>query len=120
MSDSRKPVRDMDTILVRLPDGVKERIAQRARANGRSMGAEASLILERSVTNPTSYDVGALVSEATNVVDALVRARDSAKSYESRLDIIKEELRTIFGDELGDGDPILHAVDLLRQGKLDL
>jgi len=110
----------MDTILVRLPDGVKDRVAQRARANGRSMGAEASAILEMAVTNPTARDVEALIAESTTVIKDLVQAETRAAECRNRLEDIKDELRDIFGDDLEDGDPILHAVELLKQGKLDL
>ena len=44
-----KPVREMDTILIRVPDGMKKRVAERARANGRSMSSEVLSILETAM-----------------------------------------------------------------------
>lgn len=53
MGDRRKPVREMDTIITRLPDGMKDRLAQRARISGRSMNSEVLSIIERALDEPS-------------------------------------------------------------------
>lgn len=45
MSDPR-PARDLDKIILRLPDGLRERLGELARVNGRSANAEAVKALE--------------------------------------------------------------------------
>ncbi|HBS7886127.1 TPA: Arc family DNA-binding protein [Klebsiella pneumoniae] len=44
MSD--KPVREYDKFMLRFPDGMRDAIAERAKANGRSMNSEIVSILE--------------------------------------------------------------------------
>lgn len=41
--------RDADKFVIRLPDGLRERIAERAAENGRSMNSEMVRMLEQSL-----------------------------------------------------------------------
>jgi plasmid stability protein len=43
---------DLDRIIVRLPDGMRDQIAQLAEANGRSMTAEVVAALEQHLKGP--------------------------------------------------------------------
>ncbi|GIU61776.1 MULTISPECIES: Arc family DNA-binding protein [Klebsiella pneumoniae complex] len=43
---SEKQVRDYDKFMLRFPDGMRDAIAERAKANGRSMNSEIISILE--------------------------------------------------------------------------
>lgn len=43
--------RSLDRLIVRLPDGVRDRIAARAKANGRSMNSEVVAILISALDN---------------------------------------------------------------------
>jgi plasmid stability protein len=49
MADETKFIRDMDRILLRVPDGLKRLLADRAKVNERSMNAEAVAILEQAL-----------------------------------------------------------------------
>ncbi|EAA5547358.1 DNA-binding protein [Salmonella enterica subsp. enterica] len=46
---SEKQVRDYDKFMVRFPDGMRDAIAERAKANGRSMNSEIVQILGEAV-----------------------------------------------------------------------
>lgn len=58
-----KPVREMDAMLIRMPDGMKETIAQRARSNGRSASAEVVAILKASLGEPNELELRELKDE---------------------------------------------------------
>lgn len=42
---SEKPVKDYDKFVLRMPDGMRDALAERAKANGRSMNSETLVIL---------------------------------------------------------------------------
>jgi hypothetical protein len=46
---AKKPAHDLDKFVLRLPDGMRERIATEAKANARSMTHEIILRLQRSM-----------------------------------------------------------------------
>lgn len=48
---SEKQVKDYDKFVVRLPEGMRDAIADRAKRNGRSMNAEVVQILQDTLTN---------------------------------------------------------------------
>lgn len=45
-----KPVRDYDKFMLRFPDGMRDAVAERAKANGRSMNSEIIQILEDALS----------------------------------------------------------------------
>lgn len=49
-------VHDRDRIIVRLPDGMRDRIAALAESNGRSMTAEVVAALEQHLRGPSRLD----------------------------------------------------------------
>lgn len=49
---SEKPVKDYDKFMLRLPDGMREAIADLAKKSGRSMNAQIVYILEDYLTPP--------------------------------------------------------------------
>ncbi|RJT47248.1 Arc family DNA-binding protein [Rahnella woolbedingensis] len=49
---SKFPSQEMDRFNVRLPAGMRESIAERAKANGRSMNSELILIIDEALKNP--------------------------------------------------------------------
>lgn len=49
---SEKQVRDYDKFMLRFPDGMRDAIAERAKANGRSMNSEIVQILEDALEGP--------------------------------------------------------------------
>lgn len=73
MSD--KPVKDYDKFVVRLPNGMRDAIADRAKANGRSMNAEIVQTLEDSFKDKT----------LNNSIASLSMALDSFKKVESAM-----------------------------------
>lgn len=48
---NQTPVRDFDKMMMRLPPGMRDRIAEAAKVAGRSMNAEVIDRLEKSFTN---------------------------------------------------------------------
>jgi len=58
--------RTADKFVVRLPDGMRERIADRARNHHRSMNSEIVAVLERDLENPTNGDKAAHHEQHTN------------------------------------------------------
>ncbi len=48
----KKLAQDLDRIIVRLPDGMRERLQALAEANGRSMTAETVAAIEQHLTKP--------------------------------------------------------------------
>lgn len=73
MSD--KPVKDYDKFVVRLPNGMRDAIAERAKANGRSMNAEIVQTLEDSFKDKS----------LNNSIASLSMALDSFKKVESAM-----------------------------------
>lgn len=51
---SKFPSQEMDRFNVRLPAGMRDAIAERAKANGRSMNSELILIIDEALKNPFS------------------------------------------------------------------
>lgn len=126
MSSPRKPIREMDSILVRMPDEIKERIAQRALANGRSLAAEALAMLQNALDIPAGADPHDLVKEAEKIMRNLDTFQAQVRHNEERLAAINEELRSIYPGGQGDFEPLTHAMreywryrDDLRQKKAD-
>lgn len=48
---SEKQVRDYDKFMLRLPEGMREALSERAKKNGRSMNSEIVQILEDSINS---------------------------------------------------------------------
>ncbi|EHM44101.1 Arc family DNA-binding protein [Hafnia alvei] len=55
---SEKQVRDYDKFMLRFPDGMRDAIAERAKANGRSMNSEIVQILQDALENGFSLQMG--------------------------------------------------------------
>lgn len=104
------PSRTADKIIIRLPDGMRDRLHQRAEANGRSMTAEVVGMLEQVLEEPTEQEMGAMAHEAMRVVKELEYAQERVAASQSRLQTLREEIRTRLGSELGDRDPIEYAM----------
>ncbi|MHC2298185.1 Arc family DNA-binding protein [Rhizobium mongolense] len=52
----QSPSRLLDKIIIRVPDGMRERIKRVADANGRSVNAELLVLLEKSYPSQTKID----------------------------------------------------------------
>jgi len=60
---SEKQVRDYDKFMLRLPDGMRDSIAELAKKHGRSMNAQIVHILEEYITPPKVDDMRDLTDE---------------------------------------------------------
>lgn len=64
---SEKQVKDYDKFMLRFPDGMRDAIAERAKANGRSMNSEIIQILQDAIDGPTAEDAfNVLLSKMAN------------------------------------------------------
>lgn len=65
---SEKQVRDYDKFMLRFPDGMRDAIAERAKANGRSMNSEIIEIISNSIFTTAIGDdaVGYILEMAKN------------------------------------------------------
>jgi plasmid stability protein len=82
------PSRTADRIIIRLPDGMRERLKRRADANGHSMTAEVVAIL--------SYMLGdAELDELDKLRVQLVMANERAKASAQQLEAHEEERRRL-------------------------
>ncbi len=78
MSDET-PARDLEKFMLRMPEGMRERIAREAKANGRSMNAELIARIEQSFEDDTVWDqlvgqVDELERDFENRIQELERA----------------------------------------------
>lgn len=54
--NDQHPSRELDKVIIRLPDGMKERIRRVAAENGRSVNAELVTLLDRTYPPETKLD----------------------------------------------------------------
>lgn len=85
MSDHKlPPSRTADQFQLRLPDGMRERIADEAKKNGRSMNAEIVSRLEGSFF--TEGDVGLSSEFIKRAAEAMERIEEKTLRLEAQLD----------------------------------
>lgn len=60
---SEKQVRDYDKFMLRFPDGMRDAIAERAKANGRSMNSEIIQIIQDALHVYTDEELNAIATE---------------------------------------------------------
>src|SRR3954467_10020543 len=78
----RQPGRGSDQFVVRLPDGMREKIAQAAEANGRSMNSEIVHRLSQSFENPPKkLSLVKFSEDPVNLTAALHDIADSLKLH---------------------------------------
>lgn len=87
-----KPIREMDTILVRVPDGMKKRVVERARANGRSISAEVLDILENAMEEAGSARMRELESIIKTVTAEQEALQARLHELHGRREAAREEL----------------------------
>lgn len=110
---SEKPIREYDRFIVRLPDGMRHRLAKRAKATGRSMNAEVVEILDRALSEPSMHDVFDLAKSGLKLKRELEEDAQAIKRKQHDLDLIRDEIRSLLaGEEIGDQDPTLYAVQI--------
>lgn len=82
---TKPPSRTAEQFVLRLPDGMRARIAEVAKANGRSMNAEIVARLEKSFSATPQLDTVEEVSAASVLRDALtvaMRSPEFAKTFQ--------------------------------------
>lgn len=67
--NDQHPSRDLDKVIIRLPDGMKERIRRVATEHGRSVNAELVMLLER--TYPPETKLEECVHEIADLIGKL-------------------------------------------------
>lgn len=85
MSNEKPPSRTADQFVVRFPDGMRDRIADEAKTNNRSMNAEIVARLQASFTPVQDGDLAERVAVAASIlqlVSSLV-PKDSAAHVEA-------------------------------------
>lgn len=82
----RAKVRDYDQFIVRLPEGMRDRIAQAAEAAARSMNAEIVKRLE------DSFDPNAISDEVAQQIEALHRCEAALEKSEFARDLMSKYL----------------------------
>lgn len=71
------PSRDLDKVIIRLPDGLKERIRRVAEENGRSVNSELVTLLDR--TYPAETTIDECVQKIASIIEKLPEnGRDDA------------------------------------------
>jgi len=91
------PSETQERFIVRLPDGMRDRIAEAAKASGRSMNSEIVLRLQRSfeTTTSTHEELDVLKAKILEVIDEVQRI----KSLEAELEELKNPgPNTVIGD----------------------
>lgn len=81
MAKPRYPSEKLDQYMLRLPDGMRERIKAAAEANNRSMNAEIVATLEEAYPAPPSPNLLVTLSEANRVLREI---REVADVFENR------------------------------------
>lgn len=76
---SKFPSQEMDRFNVRLPNGMRDAIAERAKANGRSMNSEIIQILEDALDGNSSAETTEALLEAVIALGKLINVRDLTK-----------------------------------------
>ncbi|MFG1340953.1 Arc family DNA-binding protein [Xanthobacter autotrophicus] len=94
MSKKPFPSQTQDRFIVRLPDGLRDRIAAAAKANGRSMNSEIVRALMLHFPPPPSAED--IIAELDMIADALTKSRGAAmSSVWQRLQARLEEVREL-------------------------
>lgn len=98
---SNYPSQEMDRFNVRLPAGMRDAIAERAKANGRSMNSEIVQILEDALNNESNYSGGLTHDEAAELtglsietIEKLTKAlKESTELINRSTKLIQERLK---------------------------
>lgn len=85
------PSRFLDKIIIRVPDGMRDRIKRVADANGRSVNAELMVLLERAYPPETKLD-GYVQEIATIANSAPAEKRsDVWREVFKKLDVLRKD-----------------------------
>ena len=99
--------RNADKFVVRLPDGMREQIAERAKTNGRSMNAEMVMMMQNQLNG------GASLSDSASALIDLVQLELGERTQERRDQDTKEAISTYLA---GSGLPN-NAMEVVIRGR---
>ena len=99
-----RPSRTLDKFVLRLPDGMRDRIQQQAANNGRSMNAEIIDILTQALGSQRSVEWRALRQEYLTTEAMRREAYDRMRHWGERASEIRNEMRRLRG-ETDDSSP---------------
>jgi plasmid stability protein len=94
MSESSYPSDKQDKFMLRLPDGMRERIKAVAATNNRSMNAEIVATLQEKYPEPTVDDVKAALTALLARLDrasTLEEAKVAAQEVEGKMKVQRDE-----------------------------
>nr|WP_280516025.1 Arc family DNA-binding protein [Photorhabdus heterorhabditis] len=88
MQMTNKPVSAQDKFMLRLPDGMREAIAERAKENGRSMNSEIVQIIQDCLDrkSPKTQRTVSLSNELIDKIIALAESIEEMKDKQNQLD----------------------------------
>ncbi len=89
---SKFPSQEMDRFNVRLPTGMRDAIAERAKANGRSMNSEIIQIIEDAIAAETS---GFPAGDARELRSVIRMKDDSIENYKTMLRQMAELVKKV-------------------------
>lgn len=95
---AERPVKDYDKFVLRLPEGMRDAIAERAKANGRSMNSEIVQILEDALSAGGNWVPG-LPEEVLNPDAKLFIASFINGKFERIEGTLKELLEKVESDK---------------------
>jgi hypothetical protein len=78
VGENEKPVRDQDKVMLRLPDGMRERLKEAAKSNTRSMNAEIVARLEESFTDVNAEGVRETITFFKKALESTTRSEMAA------------------------------------------
>ncbi|MHC3938895.1 Arc family DNA-binding protein [Paenochrobactrum sp. BZR 201-1] len=84
---SKKPIQPQDKYVLRLPDGLRDRIKDRASLTGRSMNTEIVRVLEKEFPEPMNLD-----SQLQHLLDLFTALR-KVRGYEGAISGITDAVR---------------------------
>lgn len=91
-----KPVREMDSILIRVPDGVKEKLTLRARANGRSLNQELVSLISALLDIPDEMALRELETQREELAREERDAKARLTAIQRKQTALNEEIMSIY------------------------
>lgn len=108
MSESR-PAREQDRFIVRMPDGMRDLIASRAKANYRSMNSEIVAMLMQVLGNPDELEINDLEARLEQAEVASIAAAAAYEEADRRRFALADELEARRARMAGRGDDLTRA-----------
>lgn len=100
-----KSVREPDAILVRVPDGMKARIAREAMINGRSMSSEVLALIEDKFEYDLPAQIEATNAKIANVSRKIAEAELQGQELRENLRLLRERLKDLLLREAASANP---------------